>query len=459
MKMIRISILLAGILTTSNSFAQQLPPPGTPSVAKRSHEKEAVKKPEKNTDKKSRLSVTAGLGIANYLGDLTRGNTAFQQSSYAGSLGLSYAIAPLLNARFDIGLHNVQGYDSKAGGAHPERNLSFKSKIIEFSLAAEFSFVNLNRHKFSPYLFAGIGAFNFNPHASYGPDGTFALRGLGTEGQGLTGYPGLYSTMAIEYPLGVGFKYAVSNRLILLSEFNYRFTSTDYLDDVSGFYPDKALLDARNPQTSKFTWRGNGSYPANRALKRGDPDNKDGFYTTTLKIAYKIKAEKGKKTEKTSRQLPVIREESDRDNDGLADVYDKCADVAGSKENNGCPFPYIEGGDLASVSVDSMTYRIYFDLDRAILLSEAFKALQGIVAILKADNSLGVNIAGHSDNTGTAAVNMQISEERANITRDYLLTYNIPAEKITTAFYGDTMPLDENQQWRNRRVEITIVKK
>jgi outer membrane protein OmpA-like peptidoglycan-associated protein len=106
-----------------------------------------------------------------------------------------------------------------------------------------------------------------------------------------------------------------------------------------------------------------------------------------------------------------------------------------------------------------MTYRIYFDLDRSLLLSDAFKTLQGIVAILKADNSLVVNITGHSDNIGTNAVNMQLSAERANITRDYLLSYNIPADKITTSYYGETMPVDNTQQWRNRRVEITIIKK
>jgi outer membrane protein OmpA-like peptidoglycan-associated protein len=72
---------------------------------------------------------------------------------------------------------------------------------------------------------------------------------------------------------------------------------------------------------------------------------------------------------------------------------------------------------------------------------------------------LSVNITGHSDNTGTSAANMQLSAERANISKDYLLSYNIPPEKITTSYYGDTMPLDNTQQWRNRRVEITIIKK
>lgn len=458
--MIRLSILFVGILITSNSKGQQMPPPGTPSVAKKTDEKQPKKKPAKNNDNTAKLTITGGLGIANYVGDLIKGNTAFQQSSFSSSIGLNYAFIPNLAARFDIGYHNVQGYDSKEGGAHPERNLSFRSRIIEFSLAAEFTLINMNKHKFSPYLFAGIGVFNFNPRAYYGAGGTHGLRELGTEGQGLAGYPGMYSTMAVEYPLGFGFKYAVSKRIMLLGEFNYRGSGTDYLDDVSTYYPDKALLDARNPTTSKFTYRGEGSYPKNPSLKRGDASNKDGYYTTQVKIAYKLQGNKATKTPKTKDvTLPVKNNETDSDKDGVADTFDKCPDVPGTKENNGCPFPFIDGGDLAAVSPDSMTYRIYFDLDRSLLLSDAFKTLQGIVSILKADNTLSVNITGHSDNTGTSAANMKISADRANITRDYLLSYNIPAEKIITSYYGETIPVDDTQQWRNRRVEITIIKK
>lgn len=243
-----------------------------------------------------------------------------------------------------------------------------------------------------------------------------------------------------------------------MGEFNYRASGTDYLDDVSTFYPDKALLDAKNPVTSKFTYRGEGPYPANPALKRGDPGNKDGFYTTQVKIAYTIQTHKKKSPGKKEVPLPVKNIEKDTDQDGVNDSFDKCPGVKGSKENSGCPLPFIEGGNLATVSPDSMTYVIYFDVDRSLFLSEAFKTLQGIVAIMKADNSLKVKITGHSDNTGTQAVNMQISAERANITRDYFLSYNITAEKITTTFYGETLPLDNIQQWRNRRVEITIIK-
>jgi outer membrane protein OmpA-like peptidoglycan-associated protein len=458
MKMMRLSMLCLITILAFNCLAQQMPPSGTPSVA-RPAEKQAKKKPVKTSSNKSKLSFTGGIGIANYVGDLINSNTAFQQSSYSVNAGLNYAIISHLNARFDIGFHNVQGYDSKPGGAHPERNLSFRSKIIEFSLAAEFTLMNMDKHKFSPYFFAGIGAFNFNPRAYYGSGGTHGLRELGTEGQGLSGYPGLYSTMAVEYPLGIGIKYVINKKIMLQGEFNYRVSGTDYLDDVSTYYPDKARLDAKNPQTSKFTYRGEGPYPKNPALKRGDAGNKDGYYTTQLKISYKLQPNKKQKTTAGKISLPVKNNETDTDGDGVADGFDKCPSVAGSKENSGCPFPFIAGADLAAVAADSMTYRIYFDVDRALLTGDAFKTLKGIVEILKADNTLSVNITGHSDNTGTAAANMQLSVERADITRDYFLSYNIAADRMAISYYGESQPLDDVQQWRNRRVEVTIIKK
>ena len=457
MKIISLTTLCFAMLLTSASIAQQMPPGGTPSVSKPA-EKQTKQKPAK-TDNPSRLSITGGIGIANYVGDLIKGSTAFQQSSFSSGVGLSYAIISHLNARFDIGFHNVQGYDSKQGGAYPGRNLSFRSRILELSLAAEYTLLNMNKYKFSPYIFVGIGAFHFNPRAYYGSGGTHELRGLGTEGQGLAGYPGLYSTTAVEYPLGVGFKYALNNKITLQGEFNYRGTGTDYLDDVSTYYPAKALLDARNPETSKFTYQGTGPYPTNPTLSRGNSSNKDGYYTTQVKISYKLLSNKKKATVKTDPSLPVKNNKIDTDGDGVTDVLDKCPAVKGSKENSGCPYPFINGSELVAVSPDSMTYRIYFDLDRYSLLADAFKTLQGVVAILKADNTLSVNLSGHSDNLGTGSANMLLSMRRAFITRDYFLSYNIPAEKITATYFGDTMPVDNAQQWRNRIVDVTIIKK
>jgi OOP family OmpA-OmpF porin len=165
----------------------------------------------------------------------------------------------------------------------------------------------------------------------------------------------------------------------------------------------------------------------------------------------KCKTEKGPK-ENHGCPLP------DEDGDGVLDKDDKCPAVKGTAANNGCPLPVVEGAEILSVYNDSMTYRINFDFDRSNLLPDAFAVLKRIVDILKTDNSLRINITGHADNFGTDAGNMKVSADRARISRDYFLSYNIVANRISSSYYGATRPLDNEQQWRNRRVEITIMK-
>ena len=148
----------------------------------------------------------------------------------------------------------------------------------------------------------------------------------------------------------------------------------------------------------------------------------------------------------------------DSDGDGVPDKDDKCPQIKGSRENKGCPFPPIEGADIIAMSPDSVTYTIYFDYDRSELVGYDFGVLNGIMQILKADKTLTVHISGYADMQGTQARNMQISADRANVTRDYLLSYNVSASRITTSSYGSNNPIDNVNQWRNRRAEVTIIR-
>ncbi|HEV3252029.1 MAG TPA: hypothetical protein VGZ71_13810, partial [Puia sp.] len=69
-------------------------------------------------------------------------------------------------------------------------------------------------------------------------------RPLGTEGQGSAAYPKRkpYGTMAVCVPIGVGFKYNLTRDINLGFEIVYRFTTTDYIDDVSTTYAGAAAF-------------------------------------------------------------------------------------------------------------------------------------------------------------------------------------------------------------------------
>lgn len=238
----------------------------------------------------SKFSTTIGLGTANYYGDLIKNSSPFKQSSLSFSAGLSYTLRKKIAAKLNIGVQRVQGDDSKSGGAHPSRNLNFKSNVFDLSVGGEYTILDLDKFPLSPYVSAGVGVMVFNSYTTDANGKKQLLAELGTEGQGLTGYKKPYGKASIEFPVGIGVKYPINQKLVLMLDFNYRFTGTDYLDDVSADrYPDKTSLDAKNPIIAQFTWRGEGPYPAkNSTLPRGNPDNKDGFFTTQFKLGIKF---------------------------------------------------------------------------------------------------------------------------------------------------------------------------
>ncbi len=127
------------------------------------------------------------------------------------------------------------------------RNLSFNTNIYEVTLQGDFNFFKfvpeMPEHNFTPYVTLGIGVMNFDPYA-YLDGQKYNLRQLGTEGQ-TKGYLGRtpYSTTALIIPFGVGLKYNLTEKMNISFEVAHRFTSTDYLDDVSKTYVPLNVLD------------------------------------------------------------------------------------------------------------------------------------------------------------------------------------------------------------------------
>lgn len=121
------------------------------------------------------------------------------------------------------------------------RNLSFNTHLFEVGLQGDFNFFRFEPWSddffFTPYVTLGAGIFNFNPYAYLNNQKHF-LRPLGTEGQGSSLYPErkFYKNMAFCFPIGMGIKYNLARNINLMLEVSHRFTTTDYLDDVSLTY-------------------------------------------------------------------------------------------------------------------------------------------------------------------------------------------------------------------------------
>ena len=97
------------------------------------------------------------------------------------------------------------------------------------------------KNHFSPYIFAGITLFSFNPKVEYNGT-TYELQSMGTEGQGLEGMPKKYSLTHVALPFGIGLRVNIGRFFCLGAEWGFRYTFTDYLDDVGRFYYDNDIL-------------------------------------------------------------------------------------------------------------------------------------------------------------------------------------------------------------------------
>ncbi|GAB4344086.1 MAG: hypothetical protein OHK0038_24230 [Flammeovirgaceae bacterium] len=105
---------------------------------------------------------------------------------------------------------------------------------------------------------------------------------------------------------------------------------------------------------------------------------------------------------------------------------------------------------------------IFFDVNKAELRKESISELNHIVEMMKEYPNMVVEVAGHTDNTGTAEHNMALSTERARSVLKYLISKGIDKKRIVAVGYGMSKPIASNDteegRQSNRRTEFKILK-
>ena len=109
-----------------------------------------------------------------------------------------------------------------------------------------------------------------------------------------------------------------------------------------------------------------------------------------------------------------------------------------------------------------VTHGINFDVDKATLRPESMGTLNQVKRILTQNPALKFEIDGHTDNSGAAAHNLTLSQQRADAVKAQLVTLGIAASRLTTKGFGDTKPIASNAtpdgKANNRRVEFVTMK-
>lgn len=235
-KSVPILLLIAFLAISTNIYAQRTPP------------SQLIEK---------YWSVGFQVNAFNYFGDLNPlkqyVSTKLEFTRPNIAINISKKMTKNLSLRASFGYGRIVGDDSQAatlkdldGAGRYGRNLHFRNDLFELAVVGIYEFKSskgrfYRRSYLTPYVMAGIAGFHHNPKAktptAMGADWV-ALQPLGTEGQGKPGYAKAYSLWQLAFPVGVGLRYRLNDKLDISAEIGFRFTTTDHLDDVSGRYAD-----------------------------------------------------------------------------------------------------------------------------------------------------------------------------------------------------------------------------
>lgn len=247
------------------------------------------------------------LGVSNYLGDI--GGKEKTRRDFVADMKMAktrwnfggfarYKLNQKVSVKLALDYLRIEGDDKLSSNpARNARNLNFRNDMFDLALTGQLFIYEDNdlgntyryRNGFRAYLFAGVGCFYSNPKANVNGDWV-KLRPLHTEGV-------TYSPVGINIPMGIGFYFTFQKKHRIGYEFNYRTTFTDYLDDISGNYPEDPSMSG-DPSLSLRTYELNpvitkenvGLYKSHDwGQKRGDKTHKDAYMTMSLSYSYVLR--------------------------------------------------------------------------------------------------------------------------------------------------------------------------
>ena len=241
-----------------------------------------------NSFKSKRHEINFGLGVSNCLTDVggngSKTNLNIKKTNFTANFSHLYYFKSKIAFRTSLTYAKVSGDDSYSSNFFKKnRALNFNTTISELSGILEFTTTTIkngnknnpknkrgkniskkDRLGFGSYIFAGLGGFYYNPLGTnkfldsegnnLGDGQEYSLRELHTEGQGFDGGPekfsekatgkkySTYKNFALCFPIGFGIKKAFHSNAGIKFEASYRFTNTDYIDDVSSNYYDREKL-------------------------------------------------------------------------------------------------------------------------------------------------------------------------------------------------------------------------
>ena len=146
----------------------------------------------------------------------------------------------------------------------------------------------------------------------------------------------------------------------------------------------------------------------------------------------------------------------DSDNDGVADKDDDCPNTAGIPSNNGCPEGMISPQEAFKILENSR--KVLFDTGKHIIKADHSQYLDEIAEIMNNNTQSIFTLEGNTDTTGSDKFNERLSEDRAEVIKNYLIQKGVVADRLSTVGNSDTKPVATNEtkegRSKNRRTDI-----
>lgn len=409
-------------------------------------------------NKLSTWSIGVNAGVLTPLSPLGGKNDFSKAKS---DLGYGLYIKKQITPYFSLRLDGVRG---KLKGDNSE---AWKSGSTNMSPVSAFE-TDLS---YSGSLNAVVNLFNISMFNKNSAVQLYASAGAGLAGYkvktaagsgALTDYAGGKTISELIIPVGVGAKFKLAERVNLDLGWTINYVDGDNLDGYYRGGNDKynyayGGLEFALGSGKQLAWHNPVALTYDEALQAKQTANA---------LRSDLDAQKAENAKLRSEMNDLLK---DSDGDGVADKLDKCPGTPAGVvvDGSGCPLkvpaPVIQEKVIITEAdrrvVDDAIKNLEFDLGKATIRSKSYATLNRVAALL-VEKNFSLKLAGHTDNTGSAALNMRLSKDRAESVKAYLVSQGANASRIEATGYGMNQPIATNKtaagRQQNRRVEFTL---
>jgi OOP family OmpA-OmpF porin len=383
-------------------------------------------------------------------------------SNWKTDLGYGLYIKKQFTPYFSLRLDGVRG-KLKGDNAEP-----FDGGTVNVSSVSAFE-TDLS---YSGSLNAVVNLFNISMFNKNSAVQLYASAGAGlagykvktaTGGGGLADYADGKTISELIIPVGLGAKFRVTDRINLDLGWTVNYVDGDNLDGVYRNGNDKysyaygGLEFALGKGGKQLAWHNPVALTYDEALQAKQ---------TADALKNDLDAQKADNAKLRAEMGDLMK---DTDGDGVSDKFDKCPGTPSGVvvDGSGCPLkvpvPVVQEKVIITEAdrkvVADAIKNLEFDLNKATIRAKSYPTLNRVAELLIQKN-FSLKLAGHTDNTGSNALNMRLSKARAESVRTYLVAQGANPSRIEATGYGEEQPIASNKtaagRQKNRRVEFTL---